>query len=385
MHQAERAVFDLRRGLSVVIRDEDTRTLIQPVETLDAPRLAELQQLAGTPPRLALTLTRHRLASIGRVIADEAASLDLSATLDCSALIRLALQRGERIDDTLPLRQASPSELAATRLLRRAQVVPAALSLRLGEQARANIDAAVASGELLAVNLSDIQALCASAPGRLIRISEARVPLAGAEDCRFVLFREASGLHEHVAILIGERDRWQDIVPMRLHSACLTGDIFGSQRCDCGEQLRRGIAAIHQQGGGVLLYLAQEGRGIGLGNKFRAYRLQDQGLDTIDADQVIGFSKDERDFRIAQQMLEALDIHRVTLLTNNPAKIESLRQAGIDVVNRQPIYGDITQYNQRYLNTKADRHGHWLHELLNEQDEPIRPEALLHPAVDHQD
>ncbi|MBS0553593.1 MAG: GTP cyclohydrolase II, partial [Proteobacteria bacterium] len=184
-------------------------------------------------------------------------------------------------------------------------------------------------------------------------------------------------------IVIGDAARWQDAVPVRLHSSCLTGDLFGSLRCDCGEQLRRGVAAINAKGGGVLLYLSQEGRGIGLANKLRAYGLQDQGLDTIDADQVIGFSKDERNFRIAHDMLQQLGIHKVKLLTNNPSKVEALQRAGINVVAREAIYGEVTAQNQRYLQTKANRHGHWLHDLLGEQDEPEsgEPERLPSPGA----
>jgi len=246
----------------------------------------------------------------------------------------------------------------------------------------AAVDAELASGELLAVDAAEALQLCESGPGRLARISDARVPLAEAENSRFVLFREADGVHEHVAIVIGERADWPDAVPVRLHSSCLTGDLFGSLRCDCGEQLRRGVAAINTLGGGVLLYLSQEGRGIGLANKLRAYGLQDEGLDTIDADQVIGFSKDERDFRVAHEMLDELGITQILLLTNNPSKVAALQKAGIKVAGRRAIYGEVTSQNQRYLKTKARRHGHWLHDLLNEQDEPAPADPARLPAPD---
>ena len=183
----------------------------------------------------------------------------------------------------------------------------------------------------------------------------------------------------HVAIVKGDVAGKNDVL-VRVHSECLTGDAFGSLRCDCGEQLRRGVAAINDQGGGILLYLSQEGRGIGLANKLRAYGLQDEGLDTIDADQVIGFSKDERDFRVAHEMLDQLGVQKVLLLTNNPSKVEALQHAGINVVARQAIYGEVTTQNQRYLHTKASRHGHWLHELLTEQDEPASTEPERLPA-----
>ena len=150
----------------------------------------------------------------------------------------------------------------------------------------------------------------------LRRISEAEVPLAQAEQSRFVLFREGDGLDEHVAVLIGQPMDWPDPLPVRLHSSCLTGDIFGSLRCDCGEQLHRSVGTIREMGGGVLLYLAQEGRGIGLANKLRAYTRQDAGLDTVAANHALGFPDDQRDFTIDVELLRQLDIYRIVLLTN---------------------------------------------------------------------
>ncbi len=188
------------------------------------------------------------------------------------------------------------------------------------------------------------------------------------------MFREADGMREHIAILIGDPQTWNDAVPVRLHSACLTGDLFGSLRCDCGEQLRESVRAIDERGGGVLLYLAQEGRGIGLANKLRAYTLQDGGLDTVDADQVLGFGEDERTYGVALEMLEQLQIQRIELLTNNPEKLNAMAQGGIEVVNRRGVYGKLTRQNQRYLDAKAKRAGHWLEEVLGqESDSRVAP------------
>ena len=162
-------------------------------------------------------------------------------------------------------------------------------------------------------------------------VSEAPVPLEEAEHAHFMLFREANGLLEHVAILIGERERWPDPVPVRLHSACLTGDLFGSLRCDCGEQLRGSLRSFAESGGGILLYLHQEGRGIGLANKMRAYSLQDQGFDTVEANHRLGFEDDERDFRIGAEILRELGFNSVRLMTNNPAKVQMLAGQGIEI------------------------------------------------------
>ena len=380
MRQAERALFDLRRGLSILMRDHERAFVVCAVEGLVDAAAGAMQALAGSPARL--VLSKHRLAAIGHPSAAPAVAIALSPLPDAAGLRALAWQRGASLPAGANLRDGGLVESAALRLLGRAQLVPAALVCEVGAEQTAAIAAAVASGDLLAVDAAEAMRLCESGPGRLARISEARVPLAEAENSRFVLFREADGVHEHVAIVIGERAGWPEDVPVRLHSSCLTGDLFGSLRCDCGEQLRRGVAAIHALGGGVLLYLSQEGRGIGLANKLRAYGLQDEGLDTIDADQVIGFSKDERDFRIAHEMLDELGIDRILLLTNNPSKVAALQKAGVHVVGRRAIYGEVTEQNQRYLKTKASRHGHWLNDLLNEQGEPGDDEPACLPAAD---
>lgn len=374
MRQAERAIFDLRRGLPVLLRDHGQDTLIQAVEGLADDSLAAAQALTGTAGRL--VLSRHRMAALGHADPFADRSIALIPQPDSAGLRELAWTRGAELPAGAGLNTANATEQAALRLLGRGQLVPAAMAFAVTGARAGTVANEVASGNLLAVDCADVVKLCEHGAGTLTRVSEAAVPLAEAETTRFVLFREADGIHEHVAIVIGERASWPEAVPVRVHSSCLTGDLFGSLRCDCGEQLRRGVAAIRAQGGGILLYLSQEGRGIGLANKLRAYGLQDLGLDTIDADQVIGFSKDERNFRVAHQMLDDLGVSKVLLLTNNPAKVEALQRAGINVVARQAIYGEITAQNLRYLHTKANRHGHWLHDLLDEQDEPDTPARL---------
>lgn len=378
MRQAERAIFDLRRGLPILVRDNGSTTLVQAVEGLDDKALTELRTLSGSAPRL--VLSSHRMAALGIADASAPLAITLSPLPDSQQLREFACMRGAHLPANARQAVADKASQAAIRLLSRAQLVPAAIACAVASAQAERIAAEVARGNLLAVDADTALELCASGPGALTRISEARVPLAEAENSRFVLFREADGIHEHVAIVIGNPAEWPLDVPVRLHSSCLTGDLFGSLRCDCGEQLRRGVAAINAQGGGILLYLSQEGRGIGLANKLRAYGLQDEGLDTIDADQTIGFSKDERDFRVAHEMLEQLGVSRILLLTNNPSKVEALQRAGINVTARQAIYGEVTQQNQRYLKTKASRHGHWLHELLNEQGEPSSPTPESLPA-----
>ncbi|MBI5257449.1 MAG: GTP cyclohydrolase II [Burkholderiales bacterium] len=249
-------------------------------------------------------------------------------------------------------------------LTKRARLVPAVLVFELPAAALPGLRQA----EVLRVFDTDLGASAASAASAtsgagagaaLLRISDARLPIAACDDCTLVLFREPQGDAEHLAIVVGLPDMDQP-VPVRLHSACLTGELLGSLRCDCGDQLRLGIAHLAETGG-VLLYLAQEGRGTGLANKLRAYRLQDAGLDTIDADRHLGFSADERDFGPAVAMLRHLGISRIRLLTNNPHKIEFLRRAGLEVADRVALPVPMHALNARYVRTKQQRAGHYAH------------------------
>jgi GTP cyclohydrolase II len=192
--------------------------------------------------------------------------------------------------------------------------------------------------------------------GRLTLATRARLPVDGAEDAEIVAFRSPESADEHVALLIGQPNGQPPLV--RLHSECLTGDVLGSLKCDCGPQLHAAIRAIAASGWGILLYLRQEGRGIGLVNKLRAYALQDQGFDTVDANIRLGFAVDARDFGVAARMLVLLGQDRVRLLTNNPAKVAGLEAAGIAVVERVPHALPANPHNARYLQTKRDRTGH---------------------------
>ncbi|MGC3875242.1 GTP cyclohydrolase II RibA [Halomonas sp. GXIMD04776] len=366
MHQVERAIFDIRRGLPVLVRDDEQDVLVQPIESLDDGILEHLIATAGDAP--GLVLSRHRLALLGESINGESARLPLdSAMLNAERLHELAFGVGPTVvlQNIVPTTRA---DHAALTLMRRALLIPAALTARVADESRQSVEALVARGELLAVAADDAERCFDAAGGLLKRVSEAHIPLAEAIDSRFILFREPDGLREHVAIVIGDSSAWQDAVPLRLHSACLTGDLFASLRCDCGEQLRNAVADIDAMGGGVLLYLAQEGRGIGLANKLRAYAMQDDGLDTVDADQHLGFGEDERRYGVAVDMLASLDIQRVQLLTNNPIKIAALIEGGIEVTDRQALYGRLTEQNYRYLNAKAKRGGHMLDAVLENHE-----------------
>ena len=195
-------------------------------------------------------------------------------------------------------------------------------------------------------------------PARLGLVTRARLPIASHEGAEIVAFRSPEAAGEHVAILIGQPNGSPPLV--RLHSECLTGDVFDSLKCDCGPQLQAALTKMAESGWGILLYLRQEGRGIGLINKLRAYALQDQGFDTVDANTRLGFPIDARNFGTAARMLQLLGQRRVRLLTNNPQKVASLEAAGIDVAERVPHALPPNPHNQHYLDTKRDRTGHRL-------------------------
>jgi GTP cyclohydrolase II len=203
----------------------------------------------------------------------------------------------------------------------------------------------------------------ATATEALTIAGDAHVPLDTGVGTRFVVFRDQFG-DDPVAVIVGTPD-FSKPVPVRIHSACLTGDVFGSRRCDCGDQLQLALTRMREAGGGIILYLAQEGRGVGLANKMRTYKLQDGGLDTVDANTTLGFDDDEREYGVAVRMLQMLGCARVVLLTNNPAKLDGLAKAGIEITGRMPLETPINADNRRYMTAKAARAGHQLGHLLS--------------------
>ncbi|MEQ1726632.1 MAG: GTP cyclohydrolase II [Sphingopyxis sp.] len=195
-------------------------------------------------------------------------------------------------------------------------------------------------------------------PRRLSIAARAKLPVAASEQGEVIAFRSPEDAQDHVALIIGSRDASPPVV--RLHSECLTGDILGSLKCDCGPQLAAALGAMAGAPWGILLYLRQEGRGIGLVNKLRAYQLQDQGFDTVDANTRLGFPAEARDFAIAAHMLDLLGVHALRLMTNNPEKVARLSEHGIVVVERLPLILPANAHNAHYLATKRDRTGHQL-------------------------
>jgi GTP cyclohydrolase II len=353
-----RALSELQARRPVRVRAPGEDLIALPVEGLDDQRLREFSILCSSEmPRLVITQQRARAIGI-----ETSRPMALSLPCTANASLVLELAAGNRSQFTAKAEAADYAATAAIRLVKLPRGLPAILAAR----ATAINDDVIQSVSVVDANA--VHRFVADATSRLAVASEATIPLASGTSARFVVFRDALGV-DQVAIIVGKPDESKP-VPVRLHSACLTGDVFGSRRCDCGDQLQLALARLESLGGGIILYLAQEGRGIGLANKMRAYRLQDGGLDTRDANTTLGFEDDERDYVIAAVMLRNLNCTRIVLLTNNPAKLDGLTKAGIDISARIPLEAPITPHNKRYLTTKAMRSGHKLVTLKASHNEP---------------
>lgn len=346
--RSERAASELRAGRPVIITRHDGQA--RAVLALDSSTERSYQafaQAAGQRHYLYLTPTRAGVLGLdapqGARIALDGVSYDRLASLAYlrDAEVPRQWQPGDALD-------AGAAEVARLGLL-----LPAMLAVEVDPG-----DGAFAGCQQL--SLADLDEGCAkAAAGKYERVIRTPVPLREIGMSEFVVFRGGVAQRDQVAIVVGRPDLSQP-VPVRVHSSCLTGDLFGSLKCDCGDQLRHGLAKLKELGGGVLLYLDQEGRGTGIAAKMRAYGYQHAGLDTIDADAQLGFGPDERRYGSAVAMLRGLGIARIRLLTNNPAKVERLRAAGVEVIDRVPVTGEITLENEQYLRTKAARAGHLL-------------------------
>ncbi len=371
MHEAERSLFDLQRGRPILVSAPsggapEEGVLLAAVEGLTSETLDRLRSLNGDAIRLAVT--NHRARVMGLVSSgqgQEGMSLCLNRDASPEEIFRLSSNQGNYAAVAVGLSEASIPQIAGLTLVRLARLLPAIIGVRVDSSNIESLRAELDSAAILRVTTNEITAMARNSSVEVTHVSEGPVPLEEAENARFMSFREANGILEHVAVLVGDRESWPDPVPVRIHSACLTGDLFGSLRCDCGDQLHGSLRVFAASGGGVLLYLAQEGRGIGFGNKLRAYTLQQEGLDTVDADYTLGFGADERRYDAAVEMLRHLRIDRVRLLTNNPEKVRAVRDGGVRVVDRQPLYGTLNRHNLRYVSAKLQRAGHWLGEMLS--------------------
>jgi GTP cyclohydrolase II len=353
-----RVLGELQARRPIQINAHGEVLFILPVEGLDNRRLSEFEQLCR-PVAPDLIITQQRALTLGLDAAAPMA-VRLTGALDAGKILNLVAER--KSYSAVEASAASPAARAAIQLVKLSHGLPAVLAANMVGQDlidQGSSDREIGSVALIAnVDADAVARFAIDAVNSLVVASDALVPLASGISARFVVFRDATGT-DQVAIIVGKPD-FAKPVPVRLHSACLTGDVFGSRRCDCGDQLALALTRMEGLGGGVILYLAQEGRGLGLANKMRTYRLQDGGLDTLDANTTLGFDDDERDYAIAARMLHMLNCSRIQLLTNNPAKLDGLTRSGIEIAARVPLETPVNPHNKHYLITKAARSGHQL-------------------------
>ncbi|KPN61635.1 GTP cyclohydrolase II [Aliiroseovarius crassostreae] len=347
-----RARADLRMGVPVVLMQNGRAVIAAAAETLASARLRELRGLGD--PVLAIT-TRRAETLKARAYSDKVARVTLPEDADTRWIAAIA----DPADDlTHPMKGPLNTkrggedglEAQAVALTKSAQLLPAALVVEIEEAEE------LARTHLLTVlKLTDDHVAALN----LMPIVHARLPMAASEAGRLHIFRPVDGREEHYAIEIGRPPRDKPVLA-RLHSACFTGDVLGSLKCDCGPQLNTALRRMGDAGAGVLLYLNQEGRGIGLANKMRAYSLQDQGFDTVEANHRLGFEDDERNFGIGSEILKTMGFSAVRLMTNNPRKVEMMQATGIEVSERVPLKVGEGAHNAAYLATKARKSGHIL-------------------------
>jgi GTP cyclohydrolase II len=355
----QRGIAEFQAGRPVVLEAADERLVALPVDGLTQAACDAFKALCA-PAAVRLVVTARRALIIG-IDVPGPVSIPLLPTDTSDSIWSLAA--GVDGKPRSGARTGGEAAAQAIVLAKLAQRLPALLVADA---------AAIAPGlraQMITVHAEAVERFGTEIIDTLEIVSEARIPLEDGVTARFCVFRDAVG-SSPVAIILGEPDFSQPVA-VRVHSACLTGDVFGSRRCDCGAQLKLAIAQLSESGGGVVLYLEQEGRGLGLANKMRAYELQDGGLDTMDANMMLGFDDDERDYGVAARMLRMIGARRVQLLTNNPGKLEALNVGGVEVTARVPLHTAINPENRRYLATKAARAGHWLDDML-EAGEPGR-------------
>ena len=349
-----RARADLRLGIPIVLAGKKHDAIVSPIEVLSQGRLDELKLIDKNS---AILITARRAQTLKCSIYDgNFAKIKLAQVSKVNILKAIA---DPSLDLRSPLKgpfiiiRDKPLELEneALLLLKSAQLLPAAIVSQItdGKNYASNHNLTyLQTGQLLEMAIS---------PRSISDAITAEVPTATSENSQFHIFRPNISVEDHYAVEIGRIDRDKPTL-VRVHSACFTGDVLGSLKCDCGPQLHAATKMINDQGGGLLIYLNQEGRGIGLANKIRAYSLQDQGFDTVEANHRLGFEDDERDFQLGAAILKEMRITNIKLITNNPSKISTMEKYKINVVERIPLKVGQNPTNLRYLETKAKKSGH---------------------------
>ena len=361
----ERAISELRRGGKIVITDNITglSVLLTPAELIVSDTIKTMLDLTRSRPNI--ILSPNRCKALGIKTNNEPCSILINKNWSLSDIMSLCfpLSNTNKPEVNGVITENENSLVSSSLLiLRQARLLPAGLISIIGNISIENIPEWSFKNNLINICLEDIMAYEEVSAASLIMEVRANVPLAHTDNCEIIIFRPRDGGDEHFCLVFGKTRQFSDVSivnpPVRIHSQCITGDILDSLKCDCGEQLKYSIKLMAEANEGVLIYLAQEGRDIGLLNKLRAYSLQENGMDTVQANENLGFNDDERFYYPAKEILSQLNINQIKLITNNPKKVKHLTNLGINITKRIPIKIKPNQHNKKYLETKSKKSGH---------------------------
>ncbi len=358
----ERAISELRRGGKLVISDNNTgqSVLLVASELIHDHTINELSSLALSRPNI--ILSKNRCRALGIRNAEEPCSILINNNWSTDDILSLCMplsgHKIPKIDGLLPESKKGIVSCCIL-LLRQSRLLPSGLMTIISNISIEQINKWAFNNNLININITDIKSYEEVSANNLIMAVKAKVPISYTENCEIIIFRTKDGGDEHFCLVFGKnRTLKEDHALLRIHSQCITGDILESLKCDCGQQLKQSIKMMAEADEGVLIYLAQEGRDIGLLNKLRAYSLQEKGMDTVEANEDLGFNDDERLYFPAKEILVQLNIKNVDLITNNPKKVEHLINLGINVNKRVPIKINPNRFNKKYLETKSNKSGH---------------------------
>ena len=363
----KRAISELRSGGKIVISDNNlgTSILLMSAELIENESVKKLSDLAWSRPNI--ILSNNRCNAIGIEVSNQPCSILIENNWTTNDILSLCMPlTGHKIPTINGVISENNTSIISYCLLilRQSRLLPAGLMSIISNVAPENIKQWTFKNNFIHVDVNDIKSYEQRSAESLVMAVRAKVPIAETENCEVIIFRPQDGGDEHFCLVFGKtreiQNEFKNETLVRVHSQCITGDILDSLKCDCGQQLKQSIKIMAKADEGVLIYLAQEGRDIGLLNKLRAYSLQETGMDTVEANQDLGFNDDERLYYPAKQMLSQLKINKVKLITNNPKKVEHLKKLGINVTKRIPIKINPNKYNENYLSTKSKKSGHIL-------------------------
>ncbi len=366
--QFERIISDLKRGKKIVIFDTISQTsiLFSSAELIKTNTLLNHKQICSSYPSVLLSANRCKSLGI-KTNENCSCTIDLNWTKD--DILSLAFSKKENFNLQINGLIAETNEISkyCLLLLKKAKLLPTAIVTLISGIDINKIYSWSREKNLICIDVQHLdEILKKNLNNDLEIVAKAHLPIKQTKDCDLIVFRSKDDLNEYFCLLIGKtrsilkKNKSEQIPLVRIHSQCITGDILHSLKCDCGQQLKKSIDLMVENNGGILIYLSQEGRNIGLTNKLRSYNLQDEGLDTIDANLTLGFEDDERTYEIAKEILEILKVKKIELITNNPNKIKELKKMGISIKNRIPIVIKPNNYNKKYLKSKKLKSSHFL-------------------------